>query len=853
MLTDPCSIVKELVDNAIDAKATRIEVSISPNLIDLIEVRDNGHGIAREDFEALGRRGHTSKIRTIEDLSSIAGSSLGFRGEALASATTLGTVLVTTRTEVEILASRIELKSSGGISAQSLIPHPVGTTVSVRNLFSKLPVRKQFSTKPNECSRQIKKITNTLKAYALARVSIGFCFRSMKTKSAPTKMLLSFSPRHNEGLKAAVTQVVGHVLASQCQQVCKLQPDATLVDTNKMGQEQYGFEAVLGKRDCQPGELSGAQFISVDSRPVTVLRRAVKKIPEIYKRHLSAALGGESIVAHPFLRLNIVCPPGSYDANVEPAKDDVIFADQVHFLAAVERFFEATYSAKNLDNDIVYRPATLAHGASLTLEIGSMTDNVSRHEVHTPVQQHGMSNPKPSQNEPTAASNPTNGIRVSDFSSDAMKVCAESNKTSPLQLVLGSREDPRSYGKSTGREKQATLIANPESARGNAHDVLRLDEVNERSTVRPAPLAHSTILEDTRDNSLYSRLLHDPATETYPPTPPSNTGPQEVISRHNDFCPRHSEGLSNQYMLHTWIRGLNENVEGQELPRTTSDSGTTDEEMLLEQTALPEAALRFSPATNLIGRPVRTDGNTTLTPPQSMKRPGFTKVSQKANKPFVPPARKQRATIIQDSQQPQRLTSAQSISQSAQHTAGMGSVSENIVAYMVPRSTHISKNKNQDMDLSEYGAQMSRSNCSSAIKPLQPLLPDDDPRTYFMRRKRSKNRMAAPGCRLARSKTIMLPFESIPDTLRLHNLEHSLQVNVATLALSTLDHLKASSSGPDHDIVHSVEEQNAFIIELEHKIRYVFEKWCSLNPQEESITMKYGSERQLAVADLLKC
>src|SRR5271169_6760807 len=80
-LTTPVSLVKELVDNSLDARATSISITISSNTVDIIEVRDNGHGIQPDDRAVLGRRGWTSKITCLEDLEHA--SSLGFRGEAL--------------------------------------------------------------------------------------------------------------------------------------------------------------------------------------------------------------------------------------------------------------------------------------------------------------------------------------------------------------------------------------------------------------------------------------------------------------------------------------------------------------------------------------------------------------------------------------------------------------------------------------------------------------------------------------------------------------------------------------------------------------------------------------------------
>ena len=101
-LTDSNSIVKELIDNAIDARATTISIEVSTNVLDRIQVKDNGYGIAPEDRVLVCQRYCTSKIRHLEDLRNIGGRSLGFRGEALASAVELSRrVVITTKIEGE--------------------------------------------------------------------------------------------------------------------------------------------------------------------------------------------------------------------------------------------------------------------------------------------------------------------------------------------------------------------------------------------------------------------------------------------------------------------------------------------------------------------------------------------------------------------------------------------------------------------------------------------------------------------------------------------------------------------------------------------------------------------------------
>lgn len=114
LLTDPSSVVKELIDNALDARAQSIFVDISANTIDSIQVKDDGHGIPSEDRALACRRYCTSKIRDFHDLKQVGGKWLGFRGEALASIADMsGTVSITTRVEGEPVAARVTYNRNG--------------------------------------------------------------------------------------------------------------------------------------------------------------------------------------------------------------------------------------------------------------------------------------------------------------------------------------------------------------------------------------------------------------------------------------------------------------------------------------------------------------------------------------------------------------------------------------------------------------------------------------------------------------------------------------------------------------------------------------------------------------------
>ncbi len=297
---DVVAAIRALLHNAYDANAVIIRVTISKNGIDSIEVTDNGHGISRDNCKRIAKPYSTSKIRTREDLQKLGGDFLGFRGLDLARlAEQCASMKITTKTDECSLPSMVRLKPySPDIGTGN---HNRGTTVRVENLFSTCPIRGKDAW---QSKTLVKKIIDMLTASALARpyVSLRLC--------QAEKVVWVHTPLAHGRLSSpalnAVCLVFGPRVSSQCE----------LIHRNAEG---YTFDAacnIANGRDDKP-------FITVDGRPISRAKQVAKTLIKCYQRVKNGNLCNKSS----FWYLNIRCPEASYDVNVDPEKDDLVFAN----------------------------------------------------------------------------------------------------------------------------------------------------------------------------------------------------------------------------------------------------------------------------------------------------------------------------------------------------------------------------------------------------------------------------------------------------------------------------------------------------------------------------------------------
>lgn len=351
VLNDPSTVIKELLDNALDAKATSISIEISSNTLDTIQVRDNGHGIPPEDRQLVARPHCTSKISSEDDLKDIGGTTLGFRGEALASVAEMsGSLTISTRVEGEQVATALKVNQQSEVFYQDPASLPVGTTVKIGDFIKANPVRRQVALKNTE--KCLKKIKQTLLSYAFVRPHVRISLRVLKAKN--DKGNWTYAPKPGGNAEDAAYKIVGAGCASQC-------------TWSAVEDEGFMLQAFLPRMDADVSKISNiGSFLSVDARPVSPSRGTPKQIVKIFREAIKKANSNFDGVKDPFLYLEIACPSASYDANIEPAKDDVLFENPDIVVQAAKRLFDAVYHMnQSADQDNTETAPSAAMGATV--------------------------------------------------------------------------------------------------------------------------------------------------------------------------------------------------------------------------------------------------------------------------------------------------------------------------------------------------------------------------------------------------------------------------------------------------------------------------------------------------------
>ncbi|MFO7260439.1 MAG: DNA mismatch repair endonuclease MutL [bacterium] len=315
----PASVVKELVENALDARATRVEVSLQNGGKTEIRVADDGLGMGREDALLSLDRHATSKIARPEDLASV--TTFGFRGEALPSIAAVSRLVLETAepggvgTRIRVVGGRIQ-------SVEECARQP-GTTVVVRNLFFNVPARAKFL---RSASTETRAATEALTNLALSNLSVAFRLESNG------RVLMDLPPAPD--LASRVAELWGDDVAARLVAV----------------QAQRDGITVAGLVDRPDATLTGPRRVHffVGGRPFR--DRGLALVAE--RAYATTIPHG----ARPSLLLYIDVPPGGVDVNVHPTKAEVRFRDRLAVEAAVEAAVRAALASLDSAATLDARP-----------------------------------------------------------------------------------------------------------------------------------------------------------------------------------------------------------------------------------------------------------------------------------------------------------------------------------------------------------------------------------------------------------------------------------------------------------------------------------------------------------------
>lgn len=290
----PASVVKELVENAIDAGSSAVTVEIKGGGISFIRITDNGSGIQRDQVPLAFLRHATSKIRQVEDLASI--SSLGFRGEALSSIAAVSQVELITKPHEDLMGTRYIIEG-GQEKGLEDVGAPDGTTFLVRNLFFNTPARAKFLKTPATESGYISSFIEQL---SLSHPHISFKF----IQDGKTKLHTS----GNDNLREVIYQVYGREITRELIEVHAVSPDGSM--------EISGF---IGKPTVNRGNRNFENYY-VNGRYVKskILMKAIEDAYHTFTMQHK----------YPFTSLDIQIRGEDVDINVHPTKMEVRFSRQ---------------------------------------------------------------------------------------------------------------------------------------------------------------------------------------------------------------------------------------------------------------------------------------------------------------------------------------------------------------------------------------------------------------------------------------------------------------------------------------------------------------------------------------------
>ena len=325
VIIDLCSVVKELVENSLDAGATTLEVRFKNYGLDSIEVQDNGSGISPSNYANVALKHYTSKLSAFDDLSHL--RTFGFRGEALSSLCALSTFSVTTALATEApKGTKLDFDMMGKLKSTSTVASGRGTTASVENLFGPLPVRRRELTK--NIKREYGKVVGLMQNYACIGVKVKFTFKNTIPKG---KSMVVFSTKGNDTTRDNIANIHGVKTLSA---LVPLDLQLEIKPSGKqLGHAAQATDLVVKGHISKPSFGEGRQtpdrqMFFVNGRPCG-LPQIAKAINEVYKSY--------NVSQSPFIFADLQMDTASYDVNVSPDKRTILLHDAAALIESLRQ------------------------------------------------------------------------------------------------------------------------------------------------------------------------------------------------------------------------------------------------------------------------------------------------------------------------------------------------------------------------------------------------------------------------------------------------------------------------------------------------------------------------------------
>ena len=336
VIIDLSTAVKELIENSLDAGATTIDIRLKEYGSELIEVSDDGTGVAKEDRPVLMKKYYTSKLSSFEDLESV--STFGFRGEALSSLCAMSHVLAVTKVQGEECGVTLEFDQHGDLIRETLTARAVGTTISVQDLFHSLPVRhKEFK---KNIKRDYSKLVSLLHAYSLVHTNVRFiCTNQVGTGTARSMVLStqhgSRTGSNDDSLDVESTKCSARVLFG------KKVADLLIPVMQESKELGVRIEGLVSGTGTGSGSSKGnSKFFYVNKRPIQ-FPKAGSVLNETYKSFISPAQ-----TQKPICILNFCIETDKYDVNVTPDKRKVFFHHEVEICRFLQECLSSVWDAQ---------------------------------------------------------------------------------------------------------------------------------------------------------------------------------------------------------------------------------------------------------------------------------------------------------------------------------------------------------------------------------------------------------------------------------------------------------------------------------------------------------------------------